>query len=208
MPPDGGRRPAGNLRNVSVDRRLLTVSLGAALVISVAGGYALSRGDGVSRSDDDVVLDTPGEVQIPTIGTNTAVQGTPLPVADLEDNDGTVISSAELTGGPLVINIWNSTCGACKKELPAFAAVHADLGDDIRFVGVNTQDSAKVNESFARQRGVKYELLRDIADGFSSAVGIVILPVTLFVDADGVIIRQTGVLDEEALREYAAELLG
>jgi thiol-disulfide isomerase/thioredoxin len=99
-------------------------------------------------------------------------------------------------------------CAApCKRELPAFAAFHAELGDHIRFVGVNNLDSPDVNESFARERGVGYELLRDVNDGFASTVGIATLPVTLFVDADGTIVRQTGVLEEDELREYAEELL-
>ena len=51
-------------------------------------------------------------------------------------------------------------------------------------------------------------VLRDIDDGFASTVGIATLPVTLFVAADGTIVRQTGVLEEDQLRRYAQELLG
>jgi demethylmenaquinone methyltransferase/2-methoxy-6-polyprenyl-1,4-benzoquinol methylase len=42
-----------------------------------------------------------------------------------------------------------------------------------------------VNESFARERGVQYELLRDVDGAFTDAVGIATQPVTLFVAADG-----------------------
>jgi thiol-disulfide isomerase/thioredoxin len=195
---------------VAVNPRLLAASLGVGLLISVGGGYLLSRsddGDGDTTTDDEVVLDTPGEAQIPTIGTNAAVEGTALAITPLEDNEGNRLSSADLLGHPLIINVWNSTCAPCKRELPAFAAVHADLGDEIRFVGINNLDTPEVNESFATERGVRYELLRDVADGFASTVGIATLPVTLFVDADGTIVRQTGVLEEDELREYAAELL-
>jgi thiol-disulfide isomerase/thioredoxin len=107
----------------------------------------------------------------------------------------------------VVINVWNSTCGPCKKELPAFAAVHAQYGDRVRFVGVNTLDVPEVNESFARERGVQYELLRDVDGAFTDAVGIATQPVTLFVAADGTIVRQTGVLDEATLQQYVDELL-
>lgn len=181
-------------------------------MISIVGGYLVSRDEGASDpvggGDDRVVLDTPGDVEDPTIGTNAAVQGNPLPLVELEDNAGNPVETASLLGQPTVINVWNSTCGPCKRELPAFAAAHADLGDTIRFVGVNTLDSPEVNESFARERGVRYELLRDIDDRFSSEVGIVALPVTLFVDAEGTIVRQTGVLEEDELRDIVAELFG
>lgn len=191
-------------------RRLLIGSIVAAVIISVVGGWLLSRGDtgtGGIAADDDIVLDKPGTSQIPSIGTNAPVQGTPLPTVDLTTNDGATVGTADLLGQPLVINVWNSTCGPCKKELPAFAAVHAEYGERVRFVGVNTLDVPEVNESFARERGVQYELLRDVDGSFTDAVGIATQPVTLFVAADGTIVRQTGVLDEATLKQYVDELL-
>lgn len=195
---------------MAVHRRLLIASIGAAVAVSIGGGYALSRGNDdtvPATADDDVDLGSPTVAQIPSIATNAAVEGDALPAADLQSGDGSSVSTADLLGQPLIINIWYSTCAPCKKELPDFAAVHADLGDRVRFVGVNPFDTAEVNESFARERGVQYELLRDVDGAFSAEVGIATAPVTLFVTADGTIVRQTGVLDEAALREYAEELL-
>lgn len=194
---------------MAVNRRLLVASLAVGATISVGGGYIVSRSDGGSAgAQTDVVLDTAGVAQIPTIGTNAVVEGTRLAATDLEDNDGHTVSTIDLVGEPLVINVWNSTCAPCKRELPAFAAVQADLWHEIRFVGVNNLDTPETNESFARERGGRYELLRDVDDGFASTVGIATLPVTLFVAGDGTIVRQTGVLEEDQLRRYAEELLG
>jgi thiol-disulfide isomerase/thioredoxin len=125
-----------------------------------------------------------------------------------ETNAGDAVSTADLIGQPLILNFWYSTCAPCKKELPDFATVHAELGDRIRFVGINPYDVPEVNESFARDRGIRYELLRDVADRFGSEVGIATAPFTLFVQADGTIQRQAGLLDETTLRQYAEELLG
>jgi thiol-disulfide isomerase/thioredoxin len=191
-------------------RRLFVGSILAAIVVSVLGGWLLSRDDddtGGIAAVDDIVLAKPGTSQIPSIGTNAPVQGTSLPTVDLSTNDGGTVGTTDLLGQPLVINVWNSTCGPCKKELPAFAAVHAEYGDQVRFVGVNTLDVPEVNESFARERGVQYELLRDVDGAFTDAVGIATQPVTLFVAADGTIVRQTGVLDEATLQQYVDELL-
>lgn len=196
---------------MAADRRLLIGSLVTAVVVSVAGGWVLSSfgGNDSSTADDidTVVLAQPGTSQIPSIATNAVVRGTPLPDVELATNDGAVITTGELMGTPLVLNVWNSTCAPCKKELPDFAAVHADLGDEVRFVGVNTLDVPEVNESFARERGVQYELLRDVDGAFTSALGIATQPVTLFVATDGTIVRQTGVLDEATLRAHTEELL-
>jgi peroxiredoxin len=196
---------------MAADRRLLVGSLMAAVAISVAGGWALSAlGDDASGDDDldTVVLEKPGTSLASTIGTNAVVRGEPLPTVDLQTNDGAVVSTADLLGTPLVLNVWNSTCRPCRKELPAFAAVHAELGEQVRFVGINTLDVPEVNESFARDRGVRYELLRDTDGAFTDGLGISTQPVTLFVAADGTIVRQTGVLDEATLRAYSEELLG
>ena len=194
---------------MAVNRRVLIASLGVAVVVSILGGWAISRGDADDVApEDDITLGTPGVVQIPSIETNASVTGTQLPTAMLEDNAGNEVSTADLVGQPLVINYWYSTCAPCKKELPDFAAVHADLGDRIRFVGVNPYDTPEVNEAFARDRGVQYELLRDPGDSYGSTIGVATAPFTIFVRADGTIARQTGVLDEATLRKYAEELLG
>lgn len=194
---------------MAVNRRVLIASLGVAVVVSILGGWAISRGDADGFDpEDDITLGTPGVVQIPSIETNASVAGTQLPTAMLEDNAGNSVSTADLVGQPLVINYWYSTCAPCKKELPDFAAVHADLGDRIRFVGVNPYDTPAVNETFARDRGVQYELLRDPGDSYGSTIGVATAPFTIFVRADGTIARQTGVLDEATLRQYAEELLG
>jgi thiol-disulfide isomerase/thioredoxin len=194
-----------------VNRRLLIASISTAVVVSLIGGWALSQADGsgddAPSNDDIAILDTPGAVQIPSIETNPQLSGDVLAAIDLETNDGDPISTADLIGQPMVLNYWFSTCAPCRKELAAFAAVHAEYGDRVRFVGVNPSDTPEVNESFARDRGVQYELLRDVGDRYGSTIGIATAPFTLFVAADGTIVRQTGVLDEDELRANVEQLL-
>lgn len=192
---------------MAVNRRVLGAGIAIAIGASLTLGYVVSRST-ASDAGTDVVLDTPGAVQIPAVEANADVEGARLPTVELLDNDGGVVSTADLIGRPLVINYWYSICAPCKKELPAFAAVHAELGDRVRFVGVNPFDTPEVNESFARQLGVRYELLRDPDGAYTVAVGIANAPVTLFVAADGTIVRQTAALDEDELRRFATELLG
>lgn len=189
---------------MAVHRRLLFGSLAVAAVVAVAGGWALSR-----TGDDEVLrIDgAGGATQDPTIGTNAKVSGEQLPDVELVDNDGATVHTADLEGTPLVINYWFSTCAPCKEELPAFAAVSAEYAGEVRFVGVNPQDSAETNLSFARDRGVEYELLRDPDGAYASTLGVSTAPFTLFVAADGTIVRQTGVLTADTLRSHLEELL-
>ena len=111
-------------------------------------------------ADDSVVIDTPGIYDEPgSIATAPQVTGDLLPTTELVDLDGQQLSSADLIGAPMVVNFWFKDCAPCAGELPAFAEVHAALGDQVRFVGIDPYDTAATAEDFARGKGVGYELL-------------------------------------------------
>ena len=186
----------------SLLRRQL-VALAVAVVIGVLGVVVWSRT--VTDDGDTVVLDEPGEFVLPG-STNVAQTGNPLPAFDLVDADGANVR-LEPDGRPLVVNLWYSTCPPCARELTAFAEVEEEFGDDVRFVGVNPYDTADDMVQFASDRGVRYELLRDLDFAVGDQLGVVQFPVTLFVSADGEIVAQTGALSGSDLRDYTAELL-
>lgn len=187
--------------------RLLAWSLVIAVAVIAIGTIVWaqwSSDDGVDATLDDASA----VVTYPDGGLgNQDVEGDLLPDVVLIDRNGNEVSSAELLGNPLVINLWFSTCAPCAKELPDFAEVHAEVGDEVRFVGVNTIDSIEVMERFSGERGVQYELLRDEYAELTNGVGAVAFPITLFVTSNGVIVEQTGVLDADALREKVANLV-
>jgi peroxiredoxin len=133
--------------------------------------------------------------------------GSELPAVDLLDADGDVVPTRSLVGEPLVVNFWYSTCPPCTKELREFAAVHEDLGESVRFVGVNPLDEGPAMVAFAAERGVTYELLRDELAELQTELEITAFPVTLFVQSDGTILRRSGVLDEDGLRSEIDLLL-
>jgi thiol-disulfide isomerase/thioredoxin len=188
---------------VKVRKRLLLGSLATAAVASVAIGWAISRAGHDSSADDTVVIDGgEGQLQPPSIETNAVVKGHPLPDVDVQTVDGVDVAVQSLIGQPMVINVWGSTCVPCKKELPDFAAAHLTYGDRVRFVGIDYLPPSDREENFARDKGVQYELLYDANGAFINDVGIAAFPVTLFVNADGTIVRQTGLLDEAKIAQY------
>lgn len=156
--------------------------------------------DGAVAVDDDVVLDVPGEYADPDATGNPPLLTDRLPMVVL-----TTVADEEIMlapdGRPMVVNLWYSTCPPCARELTAFAAVHADVGAAVRFVGVDPYDTASAMIRFAADRGVTYDLLRDPHAAFADELAVVAFPVTLFVDADGRILERTGPLDETELRE-------
>jgi peroxiredoxin len=149
-----------------------------------------------------VVLDTPGEYEVSAEGLNADNLGATFPDVMLVAADGTEVPTSALVGQPLVVNLWFSTCPPCIREMPDFAEVHAELGASVRFVGVNPLDDAATMVAFAADRGVGYDLMRDPSSELVEALGVTAFPATVFVDAAGSIVLQTGVLTAAQLRAH------
>ena len=192
-----------------VNKRLLFGSLAVSLVLSLVIGYAISRSGDSSDSDGVDARLTPSSTPdlVPTLNTNASVSNTPLADFTVETLEGQEVSTSDLVGTPLILNFWTSTCLPCKKELPDFAEIHGEFGDRVRIIGINSLGPADSEERFAREFGVEYELLYDTNGVFATQVGLATQPVTLFVAADGTIVKQTGEIDAAGLRATIEELL-
>jgi thiol-disulfide isomerase/thioredoxin len=193
-----GGGPWITFKLVTVNKRLLFGSLAVATALIVVVGIVQASDS--DNNTEDVTL-TSGNDLSPTIGTNAAVTGKALPLVDIQTLAGDKFATADLIGKPLVVNFWYSTCAPCKKELPGFAAVHAKLGDQVRFVGVDSLPPSDTEENFARDKGVQYELLYDPDGELTSTVGVAAYPQTLFIDSGGTILEQTGELTADKLEE-------
>jgi peroxiredoxin len=180
---------------MKVNKRLLIGSLAVATALVVVVGVIAA-----DESSEDVTLTSSNDLS-PTIGTNAVVTGKALPRVDIQTLAGDKFATADLIGKPMVINFWYSTCAPCKKELPGFAAVHAKLGDQVRFVGVDSLPPSDTEENFARDKGVQYELLYDPDGELTSTIGVAAYPQTLFIDAHGKILEQTGELTAGKLED-------
>jgi len=181
---------------------LRSVALLAAIPISVVGAFVFSR-VASSDGDRDALLADPGEYVEPGASTNPPLAVDALPAVELVAADGASVELAS-DGRPMVVNLWYSTCPPCARELVDFATVDDDVGEFVRFVGVNPYDSAAEMVAFAGDRDVKYELLRDPDNALADALGVVTYPVTLFVGRDGYVLEQTGPLDAAELRARLA----
>ncbi|MEO6126023.1 MAG: TlpA disulfide reductase family protein [Ilumatobacteraceae bacterium] len=197
---------------MAVNIKVLIGSLSVAAIVSITGGYALSQSNDSGSTapvDDTVTITSNGVYSEPGLPLNGQVEGDRLPAIDLSDSDGNLISTSDLLGQPLVINVWSSDCVPCQKELPAFAAMHAEFGDDVRFVGINSgRDSIAEAKSFAAKYGVNYESFKDPNGDFIAQLKVTALPYTLFIAADGTIVAQKGVaLSQDTIRSTINDAL-
>ena len=123
-----------------------------------------------------------------------------LPTASFELFDGGTATFADFGGKPLVINFWASWCPACVAELPDIQAVHEALGDEVTFLGVANADSRVAAIELADDVGLTYTLADDPKGDLFRSLGLIAMPSTIFVTADGQIQDVFGgQLDEKAL---------
>ena len=101
---------------------------------------------------------------------------------------------------PLVINVWASWCGPCRSEAPLLTAAHDQFGEQVRFVGIDTQDSQADAAAFIDEFGLGgFEHWFDQSGAVRSELGGFGVPVTYFVDAAGNVTVHAGIIDERAL---------
>lgn len=179
--------------------------------VVLAGAISLVAGLRASGPVPDAILDEPGEYQQPGINTNAPLAGKQLQSADVFDLDDEVFSTTEWFSNdsrPMLINFWFTSCPPCRREMPALQSAFETYGSDMRFVGVNLQDSASSIRSFIDELDVTYEMVRDPNGTLVVSNGIAAFPTTLFIDSSGRIVKQVaGELTKASIDRAIAELL-
>jgi len=182
---------------VRMRRPLMVTSLAIALLVSLGGGWLLS-----GSSDDDYQLDsTAGSIAL-----NKVSEGTALASVQVEDAGGNLVATDTWLGQPLIVNFWFSTCEPCRREFPILVAADAQF-DHIRFIGVNISDTSRTAETFLATYDATFDNFFDRDGRLTSAMSIATAPVTLLIDAGGVVRRQlTGEITAAMLNEAIAEV--
>lgn len=104
--------------------------------------------------------------------------------------------------GPLVVNLWASTCGPCRKEMPVLQSFHEKHRDRVGVLGIDYQDvQTTAAMDLVRETGVTYPLLADPQADLSGATPFPVLrglPFIALVDEDGrVVHREYTILGSE-----------
>jgi thiol-disulfide isomerase/thioredoxin len=159
-------------------RRAIALASGIALAVGIITGAILAH----HPDDLDAHLTTPGRAAEPAgIKPVTKADGKPLPAGEFTTLRGTTARFDDLKGKPLVVNMWAESCVPCVTEMPAFQSVHQDLGDKVTIIGMNASDGIAVAKAFAAKVGVTYDLWLDNQGSAQTALGVTVLPTTIFV---------------------------
>ena len=142
----------------------------------------------------------------------------PAPRLSGIDLTGTPLSSAELrrTNRVLVVNVWGSWCGPCRREAPVLSAVskkYAKRG--VAFLGLLSRDKPAAASAFVRRFDLNYPSLQDpggrLQLKFAHTLPSQGIPTTWIIDRHGrvaarVLVEVTkptlvGLIDDELARK-------
>ena len=122
--------------------------------------------------------------------------------------DGDPLTLSNLEGTPVVLNFWASWCTPCRDEAPALErAWQTYRNQGVTFVGINLQDSDGAARSHLAEFGATYPNGPDPSGTITVDYGVIGLPVTFFVDRDGVVQRRwVGAIPEWQLLAWVEAL--
>lgn len=137
----------------------------------------------------------------------------PVPVTDLPDiSVGCFAGGAPVNlralRGPAVINVWASSCGPCREELPLIQKLADTTVGQLTVLGLDTGDSRTAAASFGSDHGVTMPTLYDPDRTAITKLKVVNLPTTIFIDAAGKSYLHRYAMDARDLTELVREHTG
>ena len=108
--------------------------------------------------------------------------------------DNNYFRLADFEGKVLVINLWASWCGPCRREVPEYEVIRKDYsGRSVEFIGLTTEDPAAASEQVNKfVQKTNFGFLLGWADRELAATlmnGRRSIPQTLVIDTNGNIIN-------------------
>lgn len=103
----------------------------------------------------------------------------------LKNLDAKIVSSADLRGKIVVVNIWGTWCAPCVGELPEFQELSKKYRNDkdVVILTINNDEDANLLKNFMTAKKYDFTVLRD--EKYLDSVGINAFPTTWFIDRDG-----------------------
>jgi cytochrome c biogenesis protein CcmG/thiol:disulfide interchange protein DsbE len=110
------------------------------------------------------------------------------PEISLTTVDGRQVALSDYRGRPVIVNFWASWCVPCREEFPLLVTARANHeAEGLEILGVIHDDSAQSAAAFAATYNAEWPLLFDVDDVAWNAYHGAFVPVSYFVDRDGIV---------------------
>jgi thiol-disulfide isomerase/thioredoxin len=135
-----------------------------------------------------LLLSTPAAPQ--RAPANFIIHPVPKEVPDIPfaDDQGRALSLKEFRGKIVLLNIWATWCGPCRREMPALDRLQTRLGGE-RFqvvaLSIDRGGPSAIRKFYAETGVRNLALYVDVSGRAGSSLGLVGLPGTLLIDAEG-----------------------
>ena len=145
-----------------------------------------------------------------SVDLGTAIPSHPVsedaaPGFTVTDAEGNEVKLSDFRGKGVVLNFWASWCGPCKSEMPHFQEAYEQYGEKVHFLMVNMSaafgDTQADAEQVLADGGYTFPVYYDTKAECAYGYGITGIPVTVFIDADGMIVSyKTGMISQADLQ--------
>ena len=115
------------------------------------------------------------------------VVGTTIPDAIVPNVDGGDIHLSSYRGRPLLVNLWATWCGPCRREMPALERLSKEEGGRLTVIAIDQREDPAVVQSYVKRFGVTFAVGIDDGQRLGTDLHLIGLPSSFFVDGDGVI---------------------
>jgi len=131
------------------------------------------------------------------------------PDFSLRDLSGHNVHLTDYRGRLVLLNFWASWCAPCREEMPQFSQWQSSYGPrGLQVIGVSMDDDAKTAREFLKQHPVSYPIVMGDDKLGESFGGILGLPTTYLIDAQGrIVARYLGESNVKALGTRMRALL-
>jgi cytochrome c biogenesis protein CcmG/thiol:disulfide interchange protein DsbE len=165
-------------------RRLLVGAIVVAALLLPLYLFVL-RGDGSDAVAAARLLATPTDGSAPRVGLG---EGDLAPDFEVSDPAGRRFRLSELRGRPVLLNFWATWCVSCVAELPLIRDLQAELGSEtFAVVALNAGEPRARAEELIDWLEAPFLYGLDPGLIVTDAYGVYGLPLTVFIDAEGVI---------------------
>ncbi|MFM7103429.1 MAG: TlpA family protein disulfide reductase [Verrucomicrobiota bacterium] len=113
----------------------------------------------------------------------------------------------DLKGKVVVVDLWASWCGPCKKVMPILAELHKELGDQVVILGVSLDETKADMDAYLRKAPVPFAVVRDPKSKLAEALAVNGIPTSFVLRPDGRIAAIHEGFEGAGMRKkYAAEI--